>query len=187
VPTDPFVPPDPDARPRQQQNLPPGLALPPASHWRPDRPGDLSGPVVGYGELTGRPGPNVGFAYTLAERAKDRMRLGPNEDIEDVVAVVAEIAGKRAALFGRAPVIHDVEHVMNVLGYDGYDSAAFVEARTLLLLGAAHDYGRRRSVVDGVQDELLRSTGIELKDRIVAWRSAIISRLLPDLRQLPTM
>jgi hypothetical protein len=187
VPTDPFVPPDPDARPRQQQNLPPGLALPPASHWRPDRPGDLSGPVVGYGELTGRPGPNVGFAYTLAERAKDRMRLGPNEDIEDVVAVVAEIAGKRAALFGRAPVIHDVEHVMNVLGYDGYDSAAFVEARTLLLLGAAHDYRRRRSVVDGVPDELLRSMGIELKDRIVAWRSAVISRLLPDLRQLPTM
>ncbi len=187
MPTDPFVPPDPDARPRQQQNLPPGVALPPAGPWRPDRPGDRSGPTVGHGALTGRPGPNVGFAYTLAERVKDRARLGPNEHIEDVVAVGAEVAGKRAALFGRAPVIHDVEHAMNVLGYDGYDSAAFVEARTLLVLGAAHDYERRRSVVDDVSDELLRSSGIELKDRIEAWRSAIISRLLPGLRQLPTM
>jgi len=187
VPTDPFVPPDPDARPRQQQNLPAGVALPPASHWRPDRPGDLSGPTIGHGALTGRPGPNVGFAYTLTERIKDRMRLGPNEHIVDVVPVVAEIAGKRAALFGRAPVIHDVEHAMNVLGYDRYDNAAFVEARTLLVLGAAHDYERRRSVVDDVSDELLRSTGLALKDGIEAWRSAVIARLLPGLRQLPTM
>ena len=187
MPTDPFVPPDPDARPRQQQNLPPGVALPPASHWHPDRPGDLSGPVVGHGELTGRPGPNVGFAYTLAERAKDRMRLGPNEHIDDVAAVVAEIAGKRAALFGRAPVMQDIEHAMSVLGYDRYDSAAFVEARTLLVLGAAHEYGKRRAVVDSVPDELLRSAGVELKDRIEAWRSAVMSRMLPDFRPLPTM
>jgi hypothetical protein len=187
VPTDPFVPPDPDARPRQQQNLPPGIALPPASHWRPDRPGDLRGPVVGHGELWGNQGPNVGYAYTLAERAKDRFRLGPHEHVDDVVAVVAEIAGKRAALFGRAPVIHDVEHAMTVLGYDGSAGAEFSEARTLLVLDAAHDYKRRRSIVDGVSEEMLRSTGTELKDRIEAWRSAIISRLLPDLRQLPTM
>ncbi len=187
MPTDPFVPPDPDARPRQQQNLPPGVALPPASHWRADRPGDHSGPTAGYGELTGRPGPNVGFAYTVAERAKDRLRLGPHEHVDAVVAVVAEIAGKRAALFGRAPVIHDVEHAMNVLGYDGSAGIEFVEARTLMVLDAAHDYGRRRAVVDGVSEELLRSTGVELKDRIEAWRSAIISKLLPDFRQLPTM
>ena len=71
MPTDPFVPPDPNARPRQQQNLPPGVALPPASDWRPDRPGDL-GPGQPEGALLGRPGPNVGYAYTLAQRAKDR-------------------------------------------------------------------------------------------------------------------
>ncbi len=187
MPTDPFVPPDPDARPRQQQNLPPGVALPPASHWRPDRPGDLSGPAVGQGDLMGTPGPNVGFAYTLAERAKDRFRTGLHEHIGDVVAIVAEVAGKRAALFGRAPVIHDIEHAMTVFGYDGSASPEFAEARTLLVLDAAHDYERRRSVVDGVSEELLRGTGTELKDRIEAWRSAIISKLLPDLRQLPTM
>ncbi len=76
VPTDPFVPPDPSARPRQQQNLPPGVALPPANDWRSDRPGDL-GPDQPEGALFGRPGPNVGYAYTLAQRAKARLRLGP--------------------------------------------------------------------------------------------------------------
>ena len=38
MPTDPYVPADPDARPRQQQNLPPGVALPPAPQWSADRP-----------------------------------------------------------------------------------------------------------------------------------------------------
>ena len=41
VPTDPFVPSELADRPRQQQNLPPGLAPPPARDWRADRPGDL--------------------------------------------------------------------------------------------------------------------------------------------------
>jgi hypothetical protein len=187
VPTDPFVPPDPDARPRQQQNLPPGVALPAASHWRPDRPGDASGPVPRDGELFGTPGPNVGFAYTLAERVKDRFRLGPHERIDDAVSVVAEIAGKRAAIFGRAPVIHDIEHAMAVLGYDGSASMEFVEARTLMVLDASHDYSRRRALVDAVSTELLRATGAELRDRIDAWRTPLIAKLVPELRQLPTM
>ena len=70
MPTDPFVPSDPSARPRQQQNLPPGVALPPANDWRSDRPGDL-GADQPEGALFGRPGPNVGYAYTLAQRAKE--------------------------------------------------------------------------------------------------------------------
>jgi len=39
-------------------------------------------------------------------------------DAHDVVAVIAEIAGKRAAQFGRAPVIGDVDLVIALLGYD---------------------------------------------------------------------
>ena len=118
VPTDPFVPSDPSARPRQQQNLPPGVALPPADDWRSDRPGDL-GPDQPEGALFGRPGPNVGYAYTLAQRAKDRLRLGPFEHADDAVAVIAEVAGKRAAQFGRAPVIGDIDLAIALLGYDG--------------------------------------------------------------------
>ena len=63
-----------------------GVALPPANDWRSDRPGDL-GPDQPEGALFGRPGPNVGYAYTLAQRAKDRLRLGPFEHADDAIAV----------------------------------------------------------------------------------------------------
>jgi len=170
VPTDPFVPTDPSTRPRQQQNLPPGVALPPASDWRSDRPGDL-GPGQPGGALFGRPGPNVGYAYTLAQRAKDRFRLGPFEHGEDVVAVVAEIAGKRAALFGRAPVIGDIDLTLALLGYDGTASEAFVKARAALVHESGHSYRRRRALVDSVPDALLRTKPAQAD--IESWRASI--------------
>jgi hypothetical protein len=171
VPTDPFVPPDPSARPRQQQNLPPGVALPPANDWRSDRPGDL-GPDQPVGALLGRPGPNVGYAYTLAQRAKDRLRLGPNEHAEDAIAVIAEVAGKRAAEFGRAPVIGDIDVAIAVLGYDGSAGEEFVKARSALVHEASHEYRRRRALVDAVPDSLLRGRTPAAAD-IEAWRSSI--------------
>ncbi|HEY5077446.1 MAG TPA: hypothetical protein VIJ48_08080 [Acidimicrobiia bacterium] len=172
MPTDPFVPSDPSARPRQQQNLPPGVALPAADDWRSDRPGDL-GPDQPQGALFGRPGPNVGYAYTLAQRAKDRLRLGPFENAADAVAVVAEIAGKRAARFGRAPVIGDVDLALAVLGYDGNASDAFVKARSALVHEAAHDYRRRRALVDAVPDTLLRMRAAQAGAEIEAWRASL--------------
>jgi hypothetical protein len=161
VPTDPFVPPDPSSRPRQQQNLPPGVALPPASGWRPNRPGDL-GPAQPEGELLGRPGPNVGYAYTLAERAKDRVRVGPHEHLDDAIAVVAEVAGKRAASFGRAPVMPDIDLAIKALGYDGTADNDFIELRTRLVQDAAHSYRRRRVVVDAVTDDALRGPNADV-------------------------
>jgi len=172
VPTDPFVPADPSARPRQQQNLPPGVALPPANDWRSDRPGDL-GPNPPAGALFGRPGPNVGYAYTLAQRAKDRLRLGPFEHAEDAVAVVAEVAGKRAAQFGRAPVIGDIELAIALLGYDGSANEAFVKARSALVHEAGHEYRRRRALVDAVPDALLRVRPAQAAAEIESWRASL--------------
>ena len=165
MPTDPFVPSDPSARPRQQQNLPP------ANDWRAGRPGDL-GPDQPEGALFGRPGPNVGYAYTLAQRAKDRLRLGPFEHAEDAVAVVAEVAGKRAAQFGRAPVIGDVDVAIAVLGYDGSASDSFVKARSALVHEAGHEYRRRRALVDAVPDALLRTRTPQTAE-IESWRTSV--------------
>ena len=170
MPTDPFVPPDPNARPRQQQNLPPGVALPPANDWRPDRPGEL-GADQPEGALLGRPGPNVGYGYTLAERAKERLRLGPFEHAHDVVAVLAEIAGKRAAQFGRAPVIGDVDIAIALLGYDGSASEEFVKARSAVVHEAGHEYRRRRALVDAVPDALLRTRPAQAE--IESWRTSM--------------
>ena len=176
VPTDPYVPSDPDARPRQQQNLPPGVALPPAAHWRSDRPGDL-GPAQPQGKLFGSPGPNVGFAYTLAQRAAGRFRLGAHEHLDDVVAVVAEVAGKRAASFGRAPVMVDVDRAAALLGYDSSAGDDFAAARSIFVHEAGHAYPRRRAIVDTVPEELLRATGADLDAMVASWRGAVVEQL----------
>jgi hypothetical protein len=169
MPTDPFVSPDPDDKPRQQQNLPPGVAYPPAKGWVPRRPGDH---VAGQpsGPLRGAPGPNIGWAYTLANRAKDRFKLANHEHAEDAVAVVAEIAARRAALFGRAPVIRDVEFAATLLGYDS-STDDFASTRARLVHDAAHDYYRRRAIVDSVPEDLLRSASNEVRSAAAQWRA----------------
>jgi hypothetical protein len=184
VPTDPFIAPDPESRPRQQQNLPPGVALPAAARWRPERPGDL-GANPPQGHLRGSPGPNVGYAYTLAERVTGRLRLAPGEHADDVVALVAEVAGRRAAGFGRAPVIRDVEHAAALFGYDGSAGAEFVAARAALVHEAAHDYARRRAIVDAVPEELLRraAPGAGAGD-LDAWRRELAARFHPGASAL---
>ena len=171
MPTDPFVAPDLDDRPRQQQNLPPGLGYPPARSWRANRPGDLAA-AQPAGTLRGRPGPNVGYAHTLAERTRDRFRLAPHEDLHDAVGVVAEIAGKRAAALGRAPVIGDVELAMALLGYDGSADDGFAAWRARAVHGAAHDYVARRAIVDSVPDSVLVKRNA---DDIAAWRTSVPS------------
>jgi hypothetical protein len=174
MPTDPYVPPDPDARPRQQQNLPPGVALPPASQWRASRPGDL-GPAQPEGELFGSPGPNVGFAYTLTEKAASTLQRGPHERLEDVVPVVAELAGRRAARFGRAPVLADVQRASAALGYDGSADPSWVDARTRLVHEAGHSYARRRALVASVPERVLVGSAADLPGAAGEWRAQMVS------------
>jgi hypothetical protein len=168
MPTDPFVSPDPDDKPRQQQNLPPGVAYPPAKSWTATRPGDQ--PVgQARGPLRGAPGPNIGWAYTLVNRVKDRFKLAPSEYVGDAAAVVAEVASRRAASYGRAPVIRDVEFAASVFGYDTNDD--FATARARLVYDAAHDYYRRRAVFDSVPDELLRAAANDVRTASAQWRA----------------
>lgn len=179
MPTDPYVPADPESRPRQQQNLPPGVALPAPTHWRADRPGDPEGPIEPTGELFGNPGPNVGYAYTLVQRVGDRLKCGPHEDPHDVKPVVAELAGRRAGSFGRAPVIKDIEVAMAILGYDGTAADDFVETRSRLVHEAGHDYRRRRVIVNSVPEELLRAVSGDARAEIDAWRVSLRTTQVP--------
>ncbi|MGQ0823652.1 MAG: hypothetical protein ACT4OX_01260 [Actinomycetota bacterium] len=178
--TDPFVPSDPADTPRQQQNLPPGTALPPALHWHANRPGDLRAKQP-KGQLFGSPGPNVGYAYTLAEHAAKDLQRRDAESVHDVVPVLAEIAAKRAALFGRAPVIHDVAVAIKLLGYDGDVDDDFGAIRELIVHDAGHDYTRRRGIVDTVPEQLLRLKSEDLDEMISEWRHLTRTRLFPEL------
>jgi hypothetical protein len=177
VPTDPFVAPDLDDKPRQQQNLPPGLGYPPAKSWRADRPGDLVAGRSGSGQpqatLRGTPGPNVGYGYTLAERARDRIQLAAHEDRHDAISVIAEVAMKRASEFGRAPVIGDVELAMALLGYDGSADDGFTQWRARAVHDAAHHYPQRRAIIDSVPPALLAKQVTDLGSDVAAWRAMV--------------
>jgi hypothetical protein len=155
MPTDPFVSPDLEDLSRQETNLAPGVHLPAAHGWRADRPGDL---VAGQptGDLLGRPGPNVGYAVTLANRLRDKITLAPHESMADALAVISELAMKRAASFGRAPTMADVEVASKLFGYQGEVGSEFAAWRTEALHGADHEYNVRRAVVDVVPDAVLR-------------------------------
>lgn len=173
MPTDPFVPERLEDEPRQLPNLAPGVVIPPAGRWMANRPGDL---VAGQptGTLLGRPGPNIGYALTLVNRWRDKFRLGPSEHYEDAASVVAEIAMKRAALFGRAPVATDVEVAMDLLGYADDLPADVAERRMRLVHGAGHNYFRRRGIVDRIPDDVLRLAPTQLAARVSEVRDAVL-------------
>ncbi len=172
MPTDPFVASDLDDHPRQQQNLPSGAAYPPARGWRGGRPGELA-PGRPSGPLLGSPGPDVGFGYTLAQRSKERLRVATHEHQADAVAVVAEVAMKRAALLGRAPVVADIDVAVALLGYNGDADPEFVERRVALVHGADHDYVVRRSFVDAVPEEMLRLRIADITQQTEGWRGSV--------------
>jgi len=155
MPTDPFVAPELGDHPRQEPNLAPGVHLPPAHAWKADRPGDL---VAGQpkGDLLGRPGPNVGYAVMLAGRLRDSIQLAPHEHGADALAVIAELAMKRAGSYGRAPTMTDVQIAASLLGYQGEVDDTFASWRGEVLHGADHEYGVRRAFVDAVPDAVLR-------------------------------
>jgi hypothetical protein len=183
MPTDPFVAPSLDDAPRQEQNVAPGVHLPAARPWRADRPGDLHGGQP-HGELLGMPGPNIGYALTLAARARDRLTLAPHEHAADAVAVVGEVAMERAASYGRAPVMTDVEGAALLLGYQGGVDADFAAWRTVAVAGAAHEYPRRRAICDAVDLDALRLQPQALAPRIVEVRRALREAAAAELASL---
>src|SRR6476646_2298493 len=145
--------------------------MPPARAWVADRPGDGRARPP-RGPLTGSPGPNVGFALSLARRARDRFRLEPEEHVDDAVAVVAELAMKRAATFGRAPTILDVDFAIELLGYAGAAPEDVRRWRPGVVRGADHDYVVRRAIADTVSSSLLRVSLQNLPEHLAAARAA---------------
>jgi hypothetical protein len=135
----------------------PALALSVPGAWTSDRPGDLQGPSQPTGRGHGTPGPDQGYALHLARRFEDRLHLGPDEEVEDVLLGSALVASRRAGLFGRAPCIYDLDFVMGLFGFtDAAAPADIVAARRGLFRSVAHSYVAQRVLVDAVPTEALR-------------------------------
>ena len=163
---DPYVPTRPEDAPRRS------VAIPPALGWRATRPGDLS-PEQPKGCLLGSPAPDAGYALTLAQRFHDRVEVASPETPHDAEAVAAEVAMKRSGIFGRAPVMADLELAFTLFGWLGGAPADLVEWRRLAVAGAAHDYSQRRALVDRVGEAVLRRRPEEIREELSRWRELL--------------
>ena len=109
----------------------------------------------------------------LARRFADRLELAPGEHADDAVAGCMVVAMARASLFGRAPVIHDLELAFTLWGYLGGAPPELVAYRTPLFSGASHHYWDQRKIVDKVPESTLRMTPAQVRQKLSDWRSLL--------------
>ena len=129
--------------------------------WNPNRPGDIEG-FQPEGERLGYQGPDQGFALTIANRMRDRLHLGAGGvTADDAVRGAVNIALKRASMFGRAPVVHDLTIAFTMWGFlDSNPPADLLARRTELFKGVhnVHHYVEGRFIADLVPESTLRMT-----------------------------
>jgi hypothetical protein len=151
--------------------------LPIAGEWLSHRPSDYKpAPRAAHRPNTGIPGPDQGYALHLAERLRDRLELADGEHPDDVLTGATMIGLRRAALYGRAPVSHDIELALRLFGYlEGAPPEDLVEVRERLFSGIAHDYWQQRDLADLVPEGTLRLTPVQVRDALRAdpssWRT----------------
>lgn len=141
--------------------------------WTLSRPSELRGTHQPTGASLGSPGPDQGFALKLARRFEERLVLEPGERSEDAVAGCTAVAMRRAASFGRAPVVHDLSLAFTLWGFLGAAPVGLVAARGPLFRSAAHHYQVQRSIADSVSEPTLRLTPEAVAERLEQWHELV--------------
>jgi hypothetical protein len=151
-----------------------GERLPPVHHGVLDRPGMLH-----RGQPTGRQlgiaGPDQGYALKLASHLRPRLVVTPHEHVEDAIAGCVEVGLRRAAIYGRAPVVHDVELAFALFGFLGGAPEDLVAFRRPLFEEVAHLYTERRAIIDLVKDSTLKMTPADVSAAVAKgeWRGLL--------------
>jgi hypothetical protein len=143
--------------------------------WRQHRPGDS---LTGFARSDGlgSPGPDQGYILVLARRFQGQLQLASDETEEDALAGAVAVALKRASLFGRAPVLHDLSVALTIWGFLGDAAPDLIAYRQPLFAEVAnpHHYPEQRRIVDLVPVESLRLTPEQVADRHRSdWRSLL--------------
>jgi hypothetical protein len=129
--------------------------------WMPDRPGVIEG-AQPSGRRLGNQGPDQGYALSLAARVVPELHVSPGERVDDAVTGCVAIALRRASLYSRAPIIHDVRLAFTIWGYfDPVPPAELRGVRAKLFEGVGntnHHYAECRAIADLVPESTLRLT-----------------------------
>jgi hypothetical protein len=130
--------------------------------WTNDRPGDILGrqPV---GERLGYQGPDQGYGLKLAAGLRSSVLVRDGESVDDALVGTTAIGTRRASLFGRAPVIHDMRIALTIWGFFDPDPPdELVAERRPRFIGLAarggHAYPDVRALVDQVPESTLRAS-----------------------------
>lgn len=148
----------------------PAYRLATSRPWTPSRPADFRSGRRAEGIGTGTPGPDQGYALRLARRFAGTLTLAEGEHEDDALAGAVVIALRRAASFGRAPVLADIEFALALFGFLDDAPGDLVEERKRLFRGAAHDYWDRRALAASVPEDVLGCTPAEVKASLAGWR-----------------
>src|SRR3954465_5288181 len=101
----------------EKARLPWESPAPRPAPWTLDRPAEVGQGPQPVGPRLGYPGPDIGYALTLPPLIRPEGAPRPDESVDDAVAGCTAIAMRRAALFGRAPVLHDLRLAFTMWGW----------------------------------------------------------------------
>ena len=142
----------------------------------PNRPGE----VIGFqprGSQLGNQGPDQGFALKIANGFKDRLQQQPGEHTADTIGGCLGVALRRASMFSRAPVVHDLTVAFTIWGFlDANAPSELVAARRVLFsgVGHGHHYAEARTIADMVPEATLKMTPQHVAAQYpVSWKSLL--------------
>ena len=147
--------------------------LPVPRSWRSTRPGEVLDPVPPPGSKFGSTGPDLGYGLKLARRFEPKVELTEGEHAADAIAGCFATGAKRAASYGRAPVIFDMELAFALWGFLGDAPSDLIAFRKPLFMGAAHEYWEQRQIVDRVKEPTLRLTPAQVRAQLKDWKNLI--------------
>jgi hypothetical protein len=153
----------PDYVPLKPTDAPRAYSSPPRrpESWLAARPGEVVEDGQPRDTRLGNQGPDQGYALRLLRQFEGKLHVGAGEHVEDAEVGCTGVALKRASLFGRAPVIHDLTIAFTVWGFlDESPPDGLVEVRRPLFAEVRHPvhYAQQRAIVDAVPEATLRMT-----------------------------
>jgi len=106
------------------------------------------------------------------------VQLQPGEHIDDAIRGCLGVALRRASIFSRAPVVHDLTIAFTIWGFhDPNPPAELVELRRTMFEGlrlVGHHYTEARIVADLPPEATLRMAPAQVADAYPAdWRTLV--------------